>query len=348
MKIVLHLSLALFISKGIVLLFPIRLEQRNCSMCRTFRETTPPWLAIFQQLQIVAEAGRSNLLRVAARATGQGASWDRLQSTILELSKPEEQQALVGMIQNYRSRYPHQTPREFSAYVEEIAPNVASRHARLQEVQAIATRNQDIYLTWDHMDVYFATSMRKAWEFADLYDFISGLMNRPEIRDLNVRYFDPTQSYTGNRVDKGLVESLMLKRAKCTVYSVQDTDTLGKDSELAATLAQGKPVIAYVPAKSETDRTAELFEEEPDTVLERLRFVLNTDGQFMVDLSLAERTFVAEFRALPDFVEKAIFRSVPDRHAVQDFRLRYGPQMERLCGLIATSENGSTRVGRTR
>jgi hypothetical protein len=28
---------------------------------------------------------------------------------------------------------------------------------------------------------------------------------------------------------------------------VQETDTLGKDSELASTLAQGKPVIAYVP-----------------------------------------------------------------------------------------------------
>jgi hypothetical protein len=39
----------------------------------------------------------------------------------------------------------------------------------------------------------------------------------------------------------------MLKRAKCTVYFVQETDTLGKDSELASTLAQGKPVIAFVP-----------------------------------------------------------------------------------------------------
>jgi hypothetical protein len=149
--------------------------------------------------QIVAEAGRGKLLRVAAKAAGKQAPWDDFESVIRELSKPEEQIAVVGMINNYRSRFPGRSTQDFHTYVEQIAPAIDARHARLQEVQAIATRNQDIYLTWDHMDVYFATSMRKAWEFADLYDFISGLMSRPEIRDLNVRYFDPTQSYTGNR-----------------------------------------------------------------------------------------------------------------------------------------------------
>ena len=39
----------------------------------------------------------------------------------------------------------------------------------------------------------------------------------------------------------------MLRRAKCTIYLAQESDTLGKDSELASTLAQGKTVIAYVP-----------------------------------------------------------------------------------------------------
>lgn len=28
------------------------------------------------------------------------------------------------------------------------------------EVQSFAIRNQDIYLTWDHMDVYFAYNQR--------------------------------------------------------------------------------------------------------------------------------------------------------------------------------------------
>ena len=39
----------------------------------------------------------------------------------------------------------------------------------------------------------------------------------------------------------------MLKRAHCAIYMAGESDTLGKDSELAATLAQGKPVIVYVP-----------------------------------------------------------------------------------------------------
>jgi hypothetical protein len=33
----------------------------------------------------------------------------------------------------------------------------------------------------------------------------------------------------------------------CTVYCSQTTETLGKDSELAVTLAMGKPVIVYAP-----------------------------------------------------------------------------------------------------
>ena len=297
-----------------------------------------PLVGYLSATQIVAEAGRSKLLRVAAKTMGEVSSWNAFEEVIRELSNPEEQLAVFGMIRNYQSRNPDRTANDFAAYITEVAPEIERRHARLQQVQSIATRNQDIYLTWDHMDVYFATSMRKAWEFADLYDFISGLMKRPAIHELNVRFFDPTQSYTGNRVDKGLVESLMLKRAKCTVYSVQDTDTLGKDSELAATLAQGKPVIAYVPSKPEADRVVELLQEDPQTVLERLRFVLNADERFMTDMSAQDRTFVAEFRALTDFAHTVVFRSVPERQAVETFRLRHSSEMKRLCRLIAVAE----------
>jgi len=49
----------------------------------------------------------------------------------------------------------------------------------------------------------------------------------------------------------------MLKLAKCTLYLAQESDTLGKDSELASTLAQGKPVIAYVPAAPTDSEIAE-------------------------------------------------------------------------------------------
>jgi hypothetical protein len=70
----------------------------------------------------------------------------------------------------------------------------------------------------------------------------------------------------------------MLKRATCTLYLAQESDTLGKDSELASTLAQGKPVIAYVPAPTEEDVRSsvkflsELYSRpEVHIVLERLQ-----------------------------------------------------------------------------
>jgi hypothetical protein len=78
-----------------------------------------------------------------------------------------------------------------------------------------------------------------------------------------LRYFDPTQSSEESRINKGLIEGLMLKRAKCTIYSIQDTDTIGKDSELASTLAQGKPVIAYVPEITDIEEHAETLAKQP-------------------------------------------------------------------------------------
>lgn len=114
-----------------------------------------------------------------------------------------------------------------------------------------AKRNTIKYLTWDYLDVYVATSMRQMWEFKDTYDFINEVFKNCLPRIITgVRWFDPTQSYCESSIDKGLVEGLMLKRAKCTIYMAQETDTLGKDSELAATLAQGKPVIAFVSKES--------------------------------------------------------------------------------------------------
>lgn len=113
--------------------------------------------------------------------------------------------------------------------------------------------NHDTYLTYDHMDVYMATSMRERHEFYLVSDFIEKLFRREELSTLNLRWFDPTQAYCEDRIDKGVVEALMLKRARCTIYHVQEADTLGKDSELAATLAQGKPVIAFIPKLEKRD-----------------------------------------------------------------------------------------------
>lgn len=144
-------------------------------------------------------------------------------------------------------------------------------------------RNHQAYLASDHMDVYVATSMRERHEFQMISEVVAEVFSSPEMKDLKLRWFDPTQAYCEDRVDKGLAEGLMLKRAACTLYLAQESDTLGKDSELASTLAQGKPVVAYIPNVPATrpldhlNRLLELVAKgspdsgESDLILQQLR-----------------------------------------------------------------------------
>src|ERR1022692_1131906 len=82
------------------------------------------------------------------------------------------------------------------------------------------------------------------------------------LRYLNGRTPSPVPA-GARQINKGLVEALMLKRARCTVYMVQESDTMGKDSELASTLAQGKPVIAYVPQITDVEARARSLYKYP-------------------------------------------------------------------------------------
>ena len=137
-----------------------------------------------------------------------------------------------------------------------------ARKTRLKDVRKIGFDNLHVYLCSDEMDVYVATSMRDIEDFYFVGTVTKRLFGKPELADLKLRYFDPTQSFCEDRIEKGLVESLMLRRAKCTVYCAQTTETLGKDSELAVTLAQGKPVIVYVPQiRDDENRYRELCQE---------------------------------------------------------------------------------------
>lgn len=125
--------------------------------------------------------------------------------------------------------------------------NDAKLSTRRDSAEKIGRENLRKYINFDHMDVYVATSMRKYGDYVSVGSFVRQVFDHPRIKALKLRYFDPTQVYSIDRFCKGLVESLMLKRAKCCIYCVQETDTLGKDSELATTLVQGKSVIAWVP-----------------------------------------------------------------------------------------------------
>ncbi len=133
-------------------------------------------------------------------------------------------------------------------------PNDAKLQETFQRVRAAGQTNHEIYLDYDHLDVYIATSMRAKFDFWNVARFSQELQEQAIIRDLRLRFFDPTQAYCKDRIDKGLVEGLMLRRARCTIYLAGESETLGKDSELAATLAQGKTVIAYLPLLDDFDK----------------------------------------------------------------------------------------------
>jgi hypothetical protein len=110
-------------------------------------------------------------------------------------------------------------------------------------------RNQSAYLVSDHLDVYVATSMREPHEYLAVNELCRVIFEHPSLAPLKLRWFDPTQAYCQDRIDKGLAEALMLKRAN-TVYLVQESDTLGKDSELASTLAQPRETGWSAPLRA--------------------------------------------------------------------------------------------------
>lgn len=136
--------------------------------------------------------------------------------------------------------------------LEEIVRQVSDVYNPLKSRQesAVATgkKNTHRYLTLPFLDVYVATSMRTREDYIAQHEFTRAVFEDPQVVPLKLRYFDPTLSYVDDRISKGLIEMLMLQRATVTIYSAGAEDTLGKDSELAATLAQGKAVIVYVPS----------------------------------------------------------------------------------------------------
>lgn len=216
---------------------------------------------------------------------------------------------------------------------------------RIKQVEAQGLRNTDVYLTWDYMDVYVATSMRKKWEFEETAEFVSALFSHESIRKLRLRYFDPTQSQCAYRIDKGLVEALMLKRARCTVYMVQESDTMGKDSELASTLAQGKPVIAYVPRIDDIEAHAGKLYEYPLDFF-KIRFqVLQAEGvlddpKLRPELSKIEPDFI---KFINEFLQSmALYRQDQPlslwSERDKEFKLNSAP-FKSICKLLATAES---------
>ena len=118
---------------------------------------------------------------------------------------------------------------------------------QIEEARKKGKRNTIQYLSTQVIDVYVATSMRNPLDFSMNSIFVNNLRNHDEIRDFDLTFFDPTQAYLPDRIQKGLLENIMVARTSITIYNAQESDTFGKDAEAGITHAFGKPVIVYVP-----------------------------------------------------------------------------------------------------
>jgi len=214
----------------------------------------------------------------------------------------------------------------------------------IKRVDKKALRNTNIYLTWDYMDVYIATSMRHKWEFQEVFDFIKEVFDYSNIKDLNLRYFDPTQSKCKDRIDKGLIEGLMLKRVLCSIYMAQESDTMGKDSELASTLAQGKPVIAYVP-KIDIDKYSEKIKKYPLDYFEKRLLILQAEGVFEDEKCINElESYDQEFlKKIERFLKKLDNHRFHHRLSLleeeeEKFKVKY-TYFPAICKILAIAEH---------
>jgi len=125
------------------------------------------------------------------------------------------------------------------------------------KARADALENTRIYLSaCNDLDVYVATSMRTRGDFREMATTCDRIFSASELAPYNIRYFDPTLSAAQHHEDKGLIECLMVKTAKLLLYFAQHRESLGKVSEYAMALSQGKPVIVLCP---EDARGRELY-----------------------------------------------------------------------------------------
>lgn len=191
-----------------------------------------------------------------------------------------EAQLKTDQIKNFRIKLEALRKRDLSKWkgkkteLDQLEESIARLLDVIKAEQERGERNTSVYLSRTTMDVYVATSMREPWEFAATYEFVRAVFDHPAVKNLNLLHFDPTLSFTHDRIDKGLTEGLMLKQAECTLYQVQETDTLGKDSELASTLAQGKSVIAFVPDENKEQIASRIRSNGLRFVMKRLMLLM--------------------------------------------------------------------------
>lgn len=142
------------------------------------------------------------------------------------------------------------------AFSEKLDEKIQSKEKLLESYSDMADKFLDarekaeentrlfLSLVYD-LDVYVATSMREPKDFKDMATTCERIFKDHQIKDFNLRYFDPTISAAEGHEDKGLIECLMVKCARVLIYTAGINDSYGKDAEAAMALCSGKPVIFY-------------------------------------------------------------------------------------------------------
>lgn len=222
------------------------------------------------------------------------------------------------------------TVKKWAPELERIGRNLDALERDLQRVRRIGLANTHAYLAANHIDVYVATSMREQWEFIAVAGFVQEVFNKKAMRELtDVTPFDPTLAYSADRVDKGLLEGLMLRRARCTLYMVQEADTLGKDSELAATLALGRVVIAYVPESVPADA----YDGSIDLLRKRALTLLAEQQYANLDET---KSVYANLAPVMDEIARTEFKLVGREES--QFRKEHTSEIERLTAATLKAE----------
>lgn len=127
--------------------------------------------------------------------------------------------------------------------VRKKGENLAQRFWKAHES---ATENTSLYLSLcNDLDIYVATSMRNKKDFMEMANFCESVFKNSKIKDMHLRYFDPTISAADTHEDKGLIECLMVRSARILIYSAGLKDSYGKDAEAAMALSMGKPTIFF-------------------------------------------------------------------------------------------------------
>ncbi len=97
----------------------------------------------------------------------------------------------------------------------ESEKDIDDRYERLAEkffgAREAALTNTKNYLSMvNHLDVYVATSMRSREDFREMAAACDRIFAHDRLKDLHLRYFDPTLSAASGHEDKGLIECLMV------------------------------------------------------------------------------------------------------------------------------------------